>query len=118
MATFPLPRWRRRCPDCGHRLNQFNLSSFLQGIPGNDGIPGKQGPPGQAVSNQTGGGALLQYINTEQGAWLVDFCVRRGAGRASFKVVRGDVGDSRGHQQLFYNTKKNQRTQGFQLGTP
>lgn len=58
LATFTLPRWRRRCPDCGHRLNQFNLSSFLQGIPGNDGRPGRPGPPGQAVSNQTGGSGV------------------------------------------------------------
>lgn len=30
--------------------NQFNVSSFFQGIPGNDGIPGKPGLPGYVVS--------------------------------------------------------------------
>lgn len=30
--------------------NQFNLSSFFQGIPGNDGIPGNPGLPGYIVS--------------------------------------------------------------------
>lgn len=36
---------------------KFNLSSFLQGLPGNDGLPGKPGLPGQAVSNWIVGGA-------------------------------------------------------------
>lgn len=31
-------------------INQFNLSSFFQGIPGNDGIQGKPGIPGYSVS--------------------------------------------------------------------
>lgn len=30
--------------------NQFNLSSFFQGIPGNDGLPGNPGLPGYIVS--------------------------------------------------------------------
>lgn len=31
-------------------IEKFNLSSFFQGIPGNDGIPGKPGVPGNIVS--------------------------------------------------------------------
>lgn len=31
-------------------MEKFNLSSFLQGLPGNDGIPGQPGLPSQAVS--------------------------------------------------------------------
>ncbi len=100
------PHWRR-CPDCGHRLNQFNLSSFLQGIPGNDGVPGKPGPPGQAVSNQTGGGALLT-IYKHRARSLVGRLLALEGERVGppFKVMRGDEGDSRGHQPFFYNTKR------------
>lgn len=42
---------------------QFNLSSFFQGIPGNDGIPGKPGLPAHIVSKRKrkGGEATRIY---------------------------------------------------------
>lgn len=34
--------------------NQFNISSFFQGIPGNDGLPGNPGLPALTVSKNRG----------------------------------------------------------------
>lgn len=55
VLTLPLwlclnPWWRWEWPAPWMATNQFNLSSFFQGIPGNDGIPGNPGIPGKIVS--------------------------------------------------------------------
>jgi hypothetical protein len=39
----------------------LNLSSFFQGIPGNDGVTGQPGLPGKTVSKQTARGSLFHF---------------------------------------------------------
>lgn len=54
--------------------NQFNLSSFFQGIPGNDGLPGNPGLPGYIVSKirDKGGEATCIYRFQSCGSFIRD----------------------------------------------
>ena len=53
LCDAPNDWWKWDMASLRSATNQFNLSSFFQGIPGNDGVPGQPGQPGTIVSNQS-----------------------------------------------------------------